>query len=345
MATNTAAWHNAEKSSPFEVRSAPLWTPGENEILVRNRAIAINPIDSNLQATPDPRWSVEYPMKYPMILGSDIAGVVIAVGPKVTRFKEGDRVLGHGVGMFLREPQGCAFQAHTIVRTNMASEIPDSISFESASVIPLGFSTAACGLFQDNFLGLQLPTVPSQKQTGKTLLIWGGASSVGSNAIQLAVAAGYEVIATASEKNFNYVKNLGASQVFDYHRTTISADLVGALSGKTLAGALDCIGKEAWGYCMDVVHKSSGNKFIATTKRGYPHPPDGVRIEPIMGITLKDNDIGVAVYEHFLPKALEAGSFVPAPEAFVAGQGLESLQDAVDIYRKGTSAKKVVVLL
>ncbi|KFZ02031.1 hypothetical protein V500_00481 [Pseudogymnoascus sp. VKM F-4518 (FW-2643)] len=194
LATNTAAWLNAEGSRPFEVRSAPLWIPGENEILIRSRAIAVNPVDSNLQAAPEPRWSV----KYPVIPGPDVAGVVVAVGPNVTRFKEGDRVLGHEVGMFTRELQCCAFQAHTIVRTNMASEIPDNISFGSAAVIPLGFSTSACGLFQDTFLNLQLPTVLPQKQTGKTLLILGGASSVGSNAIKLAVAAGYKVITTAS---------------------------------------------------------------------------------------------------------------------------------------------------
>jgi NADPH:quinone reductase-like Zn-dependent oxidoreductase len=82
----------------------------------------------------------------------------------------------------------------------MASEIPDSILFESAVVIPLGCSTAALGLFQDAFLNLQFPTEPPQKPTGKMLLIWGGSSSVGSNAIQLAVAAGYEVITTATKE-------------------------------------------------------------------------------------------------------------------------------------------------
>ena len=102
----------------------------------------------------------------------------------------------------------------------MASEIPDSISFESAAVIPLGLSTAPAGLFQDDFLKLQFPTVPPQKQTGNTLLIWGGASSVGSNAIQLAIAAGYQVVTTASPKNFEYVKKLGASAVYDYNAAT-----------------------------------------------------------------------------------------------------------------------------
>ncbi|KFX98498.1 hypothetical protein O988_04318 [Pseudogymnoascus sp. VKM F-3808] len=341
MSNNTAAWLNAAKSRPFEVRSAPVWTPGENEILIRNRAIAINPVDGNLQAAPEPRWSVNYPM----IPGHDVAGVVVAIGPNVSRFKEGDRILGHAVGVFSKEPKGSGFQAYTILRANLASEIPENISFERAAVIPLGLSTAACGLFQDAFLGLQLPTVPPQKPTGHTILICGGASSVGSNAIQLAVSAGYDVITTSSASNFEYVKNLGASQVFDYNSTTISADIVDALNEKTFIGALDCVGHSAWELCMDVVSKSTGNKFIATTLRGYTPPPDGVTIVPIFGTSLKDNKIGEAVYEHFLPKALEAGTFVPAPEAFVVGHGLESIQDAVDIQHKGVSAKKVVVSL
>lgn len=341
MRDNAAAWLNAAKSRPFEVRSAPLWTPGENEILVHNRAIAINPVDGNLQAAPEPRWSVTYPM----IPGHDVAGVVVAVGPNVSRFKEGDRVLGQAVGVFSKQPKSSAFQAYTILQTNLASKIPDNVSFERAAVIPLGLSTAACGLFQDNFLGLQLPTVPSQKPTGNTILVWGGASSVGSNAIQLAVSAGYDVITTASANNFENVKKLGASLVFDYNSATVSADLVSALNDKTFAGALDCIGHNAWELCMDVVSKCTGNKFIATTLRGYPPPPDGVTIMPIFGTSLKDNEIGGAVYEHFLPKALKAGTFVPAPEAFVVGHGLESIQFAVDIQHKGVSAKKVVVSL
>ena len=70
-----------------------MWTPAENEILVRNHAVAINPIDGSLQSL---AW---WPFEYPTILGIDIAGEVVAVGPNVTRFKLGARVLGAGVGM------------------------------------------------------------------------------------------------------------------------------------------------------------------------------------------------------------------------------------------------------
>lgn len=98
----------------------------------------------------------------------------------------------------------------------MASLIPSTLFYESAAIIPLGLATAACGLFQKDHLAREYLSI-SSKPTGKALLVWGGSTSVDSNAIQLAVAGSYEVLTTASPKNFDYVKKLGASQVFDYN--------------------------------------------------------------------------------------------------------------------------------
>ncbi|KAH8698698.1 zinc-binding oxidoreductase CipB [Talaromyces proteolyticus] len=338
MASNSAAWLSAAKAYPFEVKEAPTWSPEENEILVKNRAVAVNPVDVGLQTK---AW---WPMNYPTILGQDVAGEVVAVGPNVVRFKPGDRVVGHAVGMVTKRGQHNAFQAYTVLQTNMVSEIPSAISYESASVLPLALSTAACGLFQDEFLKLQLPTEPRQTPTGQALLIWGGAGSVGSNAIQLGVAAGYEVFTTASPKNFDYVKNLGASQVFDYNSSTVAADLIKALKGKTLAGAMDCIGFAATPLTVEVVIGSEGTKFVSTVKGGF-QPPEGATVKNVFGTTLKDNHVGKAIYEDFLPNALRAGNFIPAPNALVAGKGLEAIQAALDLQAKGTSAQKVVVSL
>ena len=168
---------------------------------------------------------------------------------------------------------------------------------------------------------------------------------MGSNAIQLAVSAGYQVITTASPKNFGYVKKLGASEVFDYNSSTVGDDLLNVFEGKTIAGALDCIGGAAWGICMDVVSKSTGTKFVSTTKRGFPDPPEGVTIKSVFATTIKDNQVGKAIYEDFLPKALKKGTFVPAPEPLISGKGLEGVQGAVDLHQKGVSARKVVVSL
>ncbi|KAK1138545.1 hypothetical protein N8T08_002401 [Aspergillus melleus] len=122
--------------------------------------------------------------------------------------------------------QDNAFQAYTILQTNMTSELPSEVSYEDAAVLPLGLSTASSGLFQDEFLHLQLPTEPHPPATGEALPVWGGFGSVGSNAIQLGVAAGYEVIATASPKNFAHARKLSATHVVDYNSVTVVEELV-----------------------------------------------------------------------------------------------------------------------
>ncbi|KAJ2987904.1 hypothetical protein NUW58_g4253 [Xylaria curta] len=336
---NTAAFLTQAKAHPYVVGPASVWTPGAGEILVKNEVVAINPVDGNLQ------YGAFYPLNYPTILGQDVAGEVVAIGPGVTRFQVGDRVVGHAASMISGRQQDGGFQLQTVLQINMASPIPANMSYETAVVLPLGLSTAAAGLFQKGRLNLQLPVEPARKPTGKTLLVWGGASSVGSNAIQLAIASGYEVITTASTRNFEYVKKLGASQVFDYNSPTVHEDLLNAFKSKTLAGVMDCIGAAAWAICVDVALKTPGNKFVATTKRGFPDPPEGVNLQAVFGLTIRADEIGKAIYEDFLPKALETGAYKPAPEPLMAGQGLASIQAAVDLQRAGVSAQKIVVKL
>lgn len=340
MSSNIAAWITTARAHPLEVRNASNHTPGPNEILVRNRAVAINHIDRMIQKT------AFHPMNYPAILGQDLAGEVAAVGPSVTRFKEGDRVLGHSILYATQQNRDGAFQTYTIVRENLASELPDDISFERACAVPVGLSTAACALFQDTNLGLQLPTMttPTLAPT-EVVLIWGASSSVGSNAVQLCVAAGYEVIATASRHNFDFVRKLGANLVFDHQGPDVVDELVSALAGKTLAGALDSIGFAPATITATVVQQCEGSKRVSTTLPVPADIPVGVTIKHVRGDELRDNHIGKAIYEDFLPQALKSRTFVPVPEPMVVGQGLEKVQDAIDLLHKGVSAKKLVVLV
>jgi NADPH:quinone reductase-like Zn-dependent oxidoreductase len=340
MASNTAAWINTAKAHPLEVKSAPTHIPGPNEILVRNRAVAMNHIDRMIQK------AAFHPMNYPAILGQDVAGEVAAVGPGVNRFKEGDRVLGHSILYATQQNRDGAFQQYTIVRSNLACELPDDISFERACAVPVGLSTAACALFQDTDLGLQLPTLtaPALAPT-QVVLIWGGSSSVGSSAVQLSVSAGYEVVATASPHNFDFVRKLGASQVFDHQSPDIVDELVSALAGKTLAGSVDSIGFASATTTAKVVQRCEGSKRVSTTLPVPADIPAGVTIKHVRGDELRDNHIGKAIYEDFLPQALESRTFVPAPEPMVVGQGLGKVQDALDLLHKGVSAKKLVVVV
>jgi hypothetical protein len=88
----------------------------------------------------------------------------------------------------------------------------------------------------------------------------------------------HEVTATASPKNFEYVKKLDASAVFYYNSPSVVQELVESFKSKTHAGALDCIVFSAQAGCIDVVHKSAGNRFVATVKPAGG-VPDGVGIK------------------------------------------------------------------
>jgi NADPH:quinone reductase-like Zn-dependent oxidoreductase len=376
MPSNAAAWLTAEKANPLEVKPAPYTTPGEGELVIKNGAVALKPVDWAIQAKGNALFTW---LQYPAILGGDVAGegtlvyppnsvietptwsmgilterlrVVVEVGRGVTRFKVGDRVVGLATSLQALDGQNSqgAFQLYTVLNAYTTSIIPDTVSYESASVLPLCLSTAASGMFSKGFLNLQYPTVPP-KQTGQTLLVWEGSTSVGCNAVQLAVAAGYEVFSTASPKNFELVKRLGASRVFDYNSPTVVSDLIGAFKGKICAGAIG-IGQalstkttslnEA---CIEVVAKSEGAKFVALAQPPPENILPGVEAKFIWGTSLKDDEVGKAIYEDFLPKALAQGQFVASPEPLVVGKGLDFVQEALKVQMAGVSAKKVVVSL
>jgi NADPH:quinone reductase-like Zn-dependent oxidoreductase len=342
--SNNAAWLIHEKAKPFTVKEATYTPPSPTEIVIKNHAVAINPVDWVLQDF------ASFPLTYPIILGTDVAGEVVAVGSQVTsEFVVGDRVIGHALYLGTGQPQHGGFQLYTNVFANIAAKIPAEIKFESAAVLPLCLSTAAACLFmQGSGLGLLYPSldldpVPKKDQV---VLVWGGASSVGCNAIQLAAAAGYDVIATASPRNFKLVKKLGASRVFNYQSSTIEDDLLQALEDKTLAGSVDTIVKDgSIQHLADVVHRCNGTKRIATTQPPPEDLPEDVSAKMSIAFTIKDDEAAGHIYNKYLPMALAAGKFVTAPQPEIMGHGLDAIQGALAKHKKGVSAKKLVVTL
>ncbi|KAI1171393.1 GroES-like protein [Nemania sp. FL0916] len=372
---NEAAWLTAKQAKPLHVGPAPYTTPGPGQIVVKNAAVAINPVDWQKQILGDILLGY---IKYPFVLGGDVAGIVAEIGPGVQRFKVSDRVVAAALALAPASANAAeaAFQRYTLVREHMAAPLPDHISYEQACVIPLTLSTAVYGLFHPSFLGLDMPAVPPTTRTpaSRIVIITGGSSSVGANAIQLAVAAGYEVLSTSSPKNFDFVKKLGASHVFDYNSKTLATELLGALKGRTLAGAY-AIGDGAVEVCTLVMtrHKDTTHKFVAMAGGS----PLGDQLQTLTGkvlliitilwkilrqavtarftgvkvqfIDLKDAaepDGHVArIYKDYLPRALVEGQHVPAPDPVVVGSGVGKIQEAMDIQMKGVSAQKIVVSL
>ena len=370
MPTNTAAWIR-EKHGRFEIDAAPYPTPGADQIVIRNRAVAINPLEWIIQVdgTLTYNW-----LTYPTVLGSDTAGDVVEVGSNVTRFRAGDRVLGHAVGTDKdtnTSTEG-TFQEFTVVLERLASPIPDSLAYEQAACLPLAVSTASCALFEKNQLGLPLPG-SSLTPRNATVLIWGGATSVGAQAIQLAVAAGYEVVTTSSPHNFARLTALGAGHVFDYGSPTVESDIVEALAGRTVAGAIT-FGTTGAPACVRILGRSTGNRFVAigtppvsfaaladgrlatririTAKLiqsnialQFAARPRGVKLKYLFGSALKHTEVSLAIYRDFLPDALAENRYAIFPEPTVVGHGLDAVQGALDTQRRGVSAQKIVVTL
>ncbi|CRL21532.1 Alcohol dehydrogenase superfamily, zinc-containing [Penicillium camemberti] len=339
---NRSLWQD-EAGVPGVIRESPIPSQiADEQIVVKVHVWAMNPADAVVQDIPLPF------IKYPLILGEDIAGTVESVGSAAAaKFQPGDRVLGLALGAAVAKPEQGAFQNYVILDYSMACKIPDSMSFTDASVFPLCIATAAYGLFSKDYLGLPFPTISTApNSTGKSILIWGGSSGVGSNAIQLCKAAGFEVLTTCSAHNAEYVKGLGADKVFYYTDADAIDQVVVELDKGECIGIFQAAGEP--GPSCQVAYKSRQTLRVATSN---PVPegtvPEGVEAKMIFasGGAVIYYEINKATFAGYLPEALAQGTYqvAPAPE-IVSTEGLEGIQEALDLLKKGVSAKKLVVV-
>ncbi|OAP62420.1 hypothetical protein AYL99_04623 [Fonsecaea erecta] len=342
--SNRAAWLR-ELKSPFQVGPSEIGKPGPGEVLVRNRAVAMNPVDWMMQDGAYPAGSL------PRILGNDVSGVVVEVGEGVTQFHKGQRVLAHAIGLPTNEPRHGGFQEYTVVPAVGCCAIPDAMKHEEACVLPLAISTSSLALFHEAKLGLRLPggdaAGAETSQGDEAILVWGGSSSIGALAIQLAVAAKYKVIATASPRNFDLCKKLGAIDVFDYSSPSIVGDLTAAMQKYTCRGAYDAASKRDTQLNVAQVLAQLGGGKMTVVLPLVEGIPATVQTSDVYApaILQQDKALGKAIYGDFLPRALEQGIIKPAPPSDVVGHGVEHIQGAVDKLRAGVSASKVVVTL
>jgi NADPH:quinone reductase-like Zn-dependent oxidoreductase len=340
---NEAAWLLTERAPELEVVKAPFPECGDEDIIIKTHYVAINPVDWKIQA------SGGFGLKYPAILGEDVVGEVIEVGNKQKKFRVGQRVVANAQG-FEAGYAFAGFQLYPAVRKETVCSIPDDISFEDAVVIPLSISTASAGLYLKKALSLPLPDLKKDlgalKENTKTLLLWGGSSSVGSSVIQLAAASGYHVITTASPSNYQYCKDLGARSVWDYHNPDVVTLLTSVLKGTKLAGAYDAIGSDTTvQQCASVLHNLGGGKVVSVVSS--PKVPDDVEVVRIQSsqIVTQEPDIAKGIWSKFIPAALKSGQYVPAPKPLLVGEGLETVQKGFDRQKEGVSARKIVIKL
>jgi len=219
---NAIQVHNYGNVDQLKLEQIQQPEPREGEVLVRVFAAGVNPVDWKIRAG----WLKDFmPATFPYVPGADLAGVVEKVGPGVTTFQPGQEVFGRG-------SQG-TYTEYALAPARTLALKPKTLSFEEAATIPVGATTAWQGLFDHGHL-----------QPDQRVLILGGAGGVGLYAVQFARWKGAHVIATASTRNIDFVRSLGAETVVDYTKTRVEdeihdVDLVlDTVGGTALAGVL-----------------------------------------------------------------------------------------------------------
>jgi NADPH2:quinone reductase len=191
----------------IRIGDLPRPEPGPGQVLVRVRAVGLNPIDLYLRS-----GLVAMPMTFPYVIACDLAGTVEAVGPGTSRVKPGDRVWASNQGLLGR--QGAAAE-YAAVDEYWLHPTPEGLSDAEAAALALTGITAHLGLFQFGRLA-----------EGETLYISGGSGGVGTMAVQMAKAAGARVATAAgSERNLEICRALGADVALNYKTEDIPARL------------------------------------------------------------------------------------------------------------------------
>jgi len=200
--------------------------PGPGEVLVRVVVAGTNPVDAKLRA--DGSFAGLEP---PVVLGSDVSGVVEEVGAGVADLAPGDEVY-YTPEIFGPGSNG-GYAEYNLVRAGIVAKKPALISHEEAAAVPLAGGTAYEVLVRRLKISV-----------GETVLIHGGAGGVGSFAVQIARSAGARVIATAGPDNQETLRDLGADVAVDYTQANVADVALEETGGAGVDAVFDCVGGE-----------------------------------------------------------------------------------------------------
>jgi NADPH:quinone reductase-like Zn-dependent oxidoreductase len=202
--------------------------PGDDEVLIRIRAAAANPMDYHLmRGTYLMRLATGLRKPKPTCPGADLAGEVEAVGRNVTRFQPGDAVFGGARG---------AFAEYVCAREDRLALKPNNLTFEQAAAIPVAGLSALQGLRDKG-----------RVQPAQMVLINGASGGVGTFAVQIAKSYGAKVTGVCSTRNVDLVRSLGADHVIDYTRAEFTRN------AERYDLILDCVGNRPLSACRRVM--------------------------------------------------------------------------------------------
>jgi NADPH:quinone reductase-like Zn-dependent oxidoreductase len=246
-------WGGREAMHEADVEPPPVAPDG---VLVRVRAAGVNPVDTKVRGG---YMAEKLPFHFPLILGWDVAGVVEQAGPAVTSFRPGDEVYGY---LRRHHLQYGTYAEYTTATDTFFAPKPASLSFEEAGAMPLAALTAHQALETMGVRG------------GETLFVPGGAGGVGHMAVQLGVSRGARVIATASGRNQDFLRELGAEPL-DYGDGDVPAR-VRELTGGGADAALDLFGGDGREQSFGVLRR--GGRLVSVAQPAPVEPREGYEV-------------------------------------------------------------------
>ncbi|RPD59285.1 GroES-like protein [Lentinus tigrinus ALCF2SS1-7] len=336
-----------DKVDHIAVKEHPVPNIADDEVLVKTVAIALNPADFKVID-----WKLA---SEGSIAGYDFSGVVVKVGKNVT---DGPKLGDHVAGMVYggSHPGEGAFAEYVKASAELVWVVPENtFSHELAAAYSLAFWTAVQALYGPGRLGLVEP--PAKADNSEWVLIYGGSSAVGLFAIQLAHLSGYKVITTASQRNHELLKSLGADVTLDYHDPEVVSKIKQA-TGDSLKYAAEIIGEtETHRIAAEAIGPSGGKvvglsglgglqsgrqdvtitETVVYTALGRPFSIGGMQIPA----TPQDKAHMVAFLKK-LPQLVRDGALKAIPLKRWEG-GLEGIQGGLQYMREGkVSAEKIV---
>jgi NADPH:quinone reductase-like Zn-dependent oxidoreductase len=289
----------------------PAPKPRDDEVIVGVAATSVNPVDWLVR---DGGAKSFVKVTFPVILGCDLAGTVVEVGAKVTKFHVGDEV-------FAMMPQDWGAHAERVALTqSLVVTKPAKLSMVQAAAVPTVAMTALLGL-----------RGRGQVQAGERVLINGASGGVGIAAVQIAKALGASVTAVCGSSSLELVKRLGADVVIDYKTADFTKQ------SETYDLIFDCIGNQPFGACKRVLR---GRKIHLTTTPGvgtflrqFLNPICGVKV---FGLITR----GSGEQLSFIKDLIESGRLEPVIDKVFPLSEVAAAQE----YSKTGRAKGKIVL-
>lgn len=350
--------------TPLTITTLSTPTPSPTEVLIKVHSVALNPADTIML---DHGIFIS---SFPNVLGFDISGTIAEVGAQVPAsagLHVGTRVAAYAA-FFWERPQERygAFQEKVLVPWEFVVSLPETMGFNEAATVPVGFQVSLCAWDALGFDRVKLAGTGSGAEEGvegekkEALLVWGASSSVGTGGVQSASvlrddasSSIAKVYATAGSANLEYVAGTGADRVFDYAASDAVESIVRAAKEDGLVIRNVFLAKGDIAVCQQILEAFVDKGNTITSAKIASAPPLPADVQSVAGIETIflqpsiDEEERRAQFQYWLgtwlKEHLAAGRVKPSPEPKVVGKGLETINEGLDILRKGVSCSKLVV--